>query len=688
MVTDPRCRSYPSGSLGQRQFSWTIPSDLPEGDNYRIRARSNAVSGGIIDESDSSFRITHAGTQYYVNDNSLTGDVLTTAIGNNSASGKSPDQPMASLAALLTSYNFGPGDVIYIDSGVHRLNRTLTLNSSFSGVSFEGPSNGTAILDRNNLLQDMFVLQNADDLSFQRLTFRNAQYSFFSNDSSDSDRLSIANSSFVSNQTGSIFLAKAVTLRVCRTTVSTWRPQRQQPGWCRFGRNGQSVQQLDRCRPRFASSRRTNPSHQQYAEQYSRGDQCSTQLFRLTCQPSRGEWKHDLRCSGRAINVNASGTLVENNQIVRAATGISGTAQIRQNILRGGTTGLNVFNSLVENNRIFSHSGTGLFAGAGTVTRNNRIYNNNVGIETQFGFNGTLSNNYLVNNSTAGFLLSGAGYNGGVPTFSQNTIIQAAGIQGAGDAFRVINLGTNNILIENNIIQVGQGYAYNVDADATRGFVTNYNLIHRTGTGKIARWEATDFNDAADWYYEVGMDQHSVFENPLFVDLDGPDNQLGFNAQSNIDYGADDNFSVQAFSPAMDRGNPNTAYALEPLPNGGRINLGGSAGSILAETSAPQLVQVLSPQGLEKFERGQSVPIAVNTNGLRNIQPTLLVNGGSLASGRWQPASRVTTTGFAGPSIPRWRRPRLIAAGLSIHHRKKFIELTRPPISIQVCVWR
>ncbi len=334
---------------------------------------------------------------------------------------------------------------------------------------------------------------------------------------------------------------------------------------------------------------------------------------------------------------------------MRAATGISGTAQIRQNILRGGTTGLNVFNSLVENNRIFNHTGTGLFANAGTVTRNNRIYNNNVGIETGFGFNGTLSNNYLVNNSTAGFLLSGAGYIGGVPTFSQNTIIQAAGIQGAGDAFRVTDFRTNNILIENNIIQVGQGYAYNVDASTTRGFVTNYNLVHRTGTGKIARWEATDFNDATDWYYEVGMDQHSVFENPQFVDLDGPDNQLGFNAQSNIDYGADDNFSVQAFSPAMDRGNPNTAYALEPLPNGGRINLGGSAGSILAETSAPQVVQVLSPQGLEKFERGQSVPIAVNTNGLRNIQPTLLVNGGSLATGRWQPASRVTTTGFAGP---------------------------------------
>ncbi len=103
----PGAEAIPLDRWGNASFLWTIPSDLPGETTIAFVRAAMAVSGGIIDDSDSSFRITHAGTQYYVNDNSLTGDVLTTAIGNNSASGKSPDQPMASLAALLTSYNFG-----------------------------------------------------------------------------------------------------------------------------------------------------------------------------------------------------------------------------------------------------------------------------------------------------------------------------------------------------------------------------------------------------------------------------------------------------------------------------------------------------------------------------------------------------------------------------------------------------
>ena len=640
----PGANAVPLDRWGNGSFTWTLPANLSEGDSYRIRARSNAVLGGIVDISDAPFIVTNSGNDYYVNDNVVAGDFFTTAPGSNNASGKSPDQPLASLTALLSSYSFQPGDVIHIDTGTHRLIRTLTLNNRFNGVRFEGPTTGTAVLDRNNTNFNMFELQNADDLSFDRLTFRNATYSVFANDASDSDRLSIQRSSFSNNQSGSIFLGLGsdfTTLQNNEFNVST--------------RSTVILSGTDSIvtENQFSNSSITSVALEiRGARSRVSSNTFSNVRSAISIQPSGFISVADrvivtnntiTDANGTAITVGGSNTLVENNVVTRAVTGVSGSGEIRNNVIRGGTTGMRVVNSVVEDNRIFNHSGSGLIAGPGTITRNNRIYNNNVGVETELGFNGTVSNNYLVNNTSAGFSIFGAGYNGGVPTYSQNTIIQSIG-----DAFRVTDFRSSNVLIENNIIQVGQDYAYNVNPDATRGFRADYNLIHRIGTGKIARWENTDFNDAADWYYEVGMDQNSVFANPLFVDLDGLDNQLGYSTTLTTDFGADDNFGIQANSPAMDSGNPISAYSLEPVPNGGRINLGGTANSILAEVSVPQTIQVLSPDGLEKFEQGQTVPISINTNGLRNIQPALLVNGGGTAVGRWLPGNRYTTTGLVG----------------------------------------
>jgi autotransporter-associated beta strand protein/parallel beta-helix repeat protein len=75
------------------------------------------------------------------------------------------------------------------------------------------------------------------------------------------------------------------------------------------------------------------------------------------------------------------------------------------------------------------------------------------------------------------------------------------------------------------------------------------------------------------------------------------------------DGGTDDNFHVLATSPTIDAGDPSSYYALEPAPNGGRINQGNYGGTAEATTSPTQLVQILSPNGLEKYEIGQQVPI-------------------------------------------------------------------------------
>jgi hypothetical protein len=71
-----------------------------------------------------------------------------TAVGDNAASGKSPDRPMASLTALLSAYDLDPGDVIHVDTGTYHLVRNVRLEASDSGVVIEGPVGAGAVLDR------------------------------------------------------------------------------------------------------------------------------------------------------------------------------------------------------------------------------------------------------------------------------------------------------------------------------------------------------------------------------------------------------------------------------------------------------------------------------------------------------------------------------------------------------------
>ena len=77
--------------------------------------------------------------EFYVNDSSVDGDVFTTAPGDNANTGKSPDQPMASLFALLAAYDLGPGDVVYVDTGHYQLLRNTLITQNDSGVRIQGP---------------------------------------------------------------------------------------------------------------------------------------------------------------------------------------------------------------------------------------------------------------------------------------------------------------------------------------------------------------------------------------------------------------------------------------------------------------------------------------------------------------------------------------------------------------------
>jgi len=112
--------------------------------------------------------------------------------------------------------------------------------------------------------------------------------------------------------------------------------------------------------------------------------------------------------------------------------------------------------------------------------------------------------------------------------------------------------------------------------------------------------------------------------DPLFVNPAGPDGILGFDSTTNTDQSLDDNFHVPGNSPTIDAGDPTDAFSNEPGPNGGRINQGSYGNTIEATVSPARLVQVLSPNGLEKFQVGRPLTISWRTAGLGSTVPYLV----------------------------------------------------------------
>ncbi|WP_256361565.1 malectin domain-containing carbohydrate-binding protein [Methylomonas koyamae] len=96
----------------------------------------------------------------------------------------------------------------------------------------------------------------------------------------------------------------------------------------------------------------------------------------------------------------------------------------------------------------------------------------------------------------------------------------------------------------------------------------------------------------------------------------------------NGDFGQDDDLHLQNSSPAIDRGDPNSPNLSEPRPNGGRIDLGAYGNTSQANVSPDPLIQILSPNGLEKFETG--VPVTVNwrSDGLLPYDSVFLLDTG------------------------------------------------------------
>ncbi len=109
----------------------------------------------VSSTSASRFSIANGGNSYYVNiasDVNLTDNEFTTASGDNLNTGKSPNSPMRSLAALIRAYDLDAGDTIFVDSGTYKLLTNVTLDVVDSGATIQGAMQAghATVLNRAN----------------------------------------------------------------------------------------------------------------------------------------------------------------------------------------------------------------------------------------------------------------------------------------------------------------------------------------------------------------------------------------------------------------------------------------------------------------------------------------------------------------------------------------------------------
>ena len=213
----PLAANQPVDRFGRGSYTWTVPANQPLGSQYLVRVTSN---DGIHaqDVLTRPFLITNNGHDYYVNDNSQTGDIFTTVAGDNLSSGKRPDQPMANLAALLAAYALGPGDVVHVDTGTYDLVRNIVVTAQNSGVRIEGPGSATALFRRGvtggsshfpaERFGTLFDLRQATNVTLDHLSMTNAYAGIYAADNAGATGLTVTNSSIYGMGTYGVFLGQ------------------------------------------------------------------------------------------------------------------------------------------------------------------------------------------------------------------------------------------------------------------------------------------------------------------------------------------------------------------------------------------------------------------------------------------------------------------------------------------------
>ncbi|MCW2284563.1 parallel beta-helix repeat protein [Rhodoblastus acidophilus] len=561
----------PIDQYGFGAVAWT-PNFQTNGNAAQVRVTVNGVAA-----LSRHFLVANAGNFYYVAPASSTSWQYATAAGNNLNSGKTPDAPMADLSALLRAYTLKAGDIVYIDAGVYTeySNALLTAADSGTGagigqtITFQGPTTGTATLDRANLTADAVEIAGASYVVFDHLTFAHGNAGVALDDNSGAVGVVIRNSVFRGNQTYGVYVGGGgdkFTLANSRIfdaggIYSSYGVYVSGSAW-----TGQTASLLDNeiygqaygiavYGPGGAIS--GNSVHDNTYGGIDATDTGSPTNPLLTVSGNNVFNNGATTTSAYGVNAYGANVRVTGNAIYNQTGGsdvglkLSGGAVATGNIIYGNYDGVALSDAIspLTGNRIFANSDAGVTTNAnGGLVLNNRIYSNGVGVVSAGALN--LQNNLIYDDANGAVSLTN-GYSSVKTQIIGNTLWQSVGT--------VVDIsgGSAPVVFADNIVWGDLGALLDVASKFTGAMSAQYNLYYRgaNGAATAANIAGTAYATLAAWKTgQPGQNVGSVEGDPKFIAIAGADGVRG-GLDTALGGGADDDFTPGAHSPAIDAAN-------------------------------------------------------------------------------------------------------------------------------------
>ncbi|RRS02329.1 LEPR-XLL domain-containing protein, partial [Aquabacterium soli] len=533
----------------------------------------------VIDRSQENFSVPEDGTNYYVDDQSNTGDAYTpNGWGDNRHTGKTPDAPKPNPVNVFRAYDLKAGDTLYIDTGNYPMIDPIAVSGSQDVSLMAGPGMGrdegftiTGPVDVSQIARlfpaipgdktrPLIYLNDADFVSINHLTLENAHRGIYATNNSDSFSASYITASghtqdgiwvqgaspfgdfdhlaSFNNGGHGVYIEGAIDTLTRSTAYGNAKT-----GFTVTGRVNAAVENIAHTNNDWgfaftgsgAALIQRNTAYGNRAGLYVYNNVSGTVTTIGGADLALGNG--NLVFNNRDVGIQAEqGVLVAGNTVyghkATNAWGISARygATVQSNVVFNNTQGVYVHDGAVLMNRVYANTGTGIESSI-SDTIGNTVYSNAIGLrltDTNWARENTARNNIVYANTEHAVLISGDKL-----TFINNTVYQAVG-----DAVRLDNAA--NVRLYNNVLGAVTGSAIVVNANSQIGFASDYNLFIPSAAGSVGVWQGTARGTLAAWRAAAFTDANSLTGNPHFADIDGADNVLGYVNAAND--GRDDDF--------------------------------------------------------------------------------------------------------------------------------------------------
>ena len=178
---------------------------------------------------------------------------------------------------------------------------------------------------------------------------------------------------------------------------------------------------------------------------------------------------------------------------------------------------------------------------------------------------------------------------------------------------RAVENNGGSIMLRNNVL-IAEGSTASIYYLQNGTVSADYNeLVLRSGA--MAGYRSASpipirYDSLGGWVQNMGQDLHSLAVQPLFVDEAGND------------------YHLQDHSPLIDAGSPLDSFAQEPVPNGGRINVGVYGNTPEAAVTPPEAAAVAISYADGGVAKGV-VELRWNSRNVAMVTLRYSANGGS-----------------------------------------------------------